>query len=182
MNARLVKYGISEEESDIRAHVTLIGRQIVVFPTAEIVRLIGETQYREATATQPGVNGQITARGYVVPITDIQRLAIVRSDKYPWPTQKQYDDMSLSNKGDIAVQAVCAAIRANRFPLWVSADIVSDIELDIRGMDITINARRRIQVKHDWGCWNGGTGNVFIQTHECNPLKQYGALYQPELF
>ena len=37
---------------------------------------------------------------------------------------------------------------------------------------IVVNGKWRIQVKCDYDAGPGGTGNLFLQTAECNPLKQ----------
>ncbi len=189
MNAELVEYGINEEESDIRAHVSILGKQVIVFKTQEVRGLISEHKYRTSQATQPGVNGLITAEGLLVPISDITGRYVLRSADCPWPDNEAYQNMTLVQKGDWAVKVVRASIVHNKFPLWVAGVEVIDKEIDIRGMDIIISARRRIQVKHDWGAYDrkhGGTGNVFIQTKECNPRRLYGNagldLQQAEFF
>jgi len=91
---------------------------------------------------------------------------------YPWHEMPGRNDPT-GKKGDAAVLVVCAAIRNNKFPLWVCGAVTDDREIDIQGTDIIIQAQRRIQVKYDWLACPEGTNNVFIQTHECNPLKQY---------
>jgi hypothetical protein len=168
----LYKYGIEEEQSDIRAHVSFIGRCVTVFRTADILALVSANAYRETTATQQGVSGP-TAKGVLVPIADIEPKYILTSDKCPW--QKfNAEKTDLAALGRNAVAVVKAAIKANKFPMWVCGIVETDKEIDIQGTDIVVNARRRIQVKCDWGACpkeDGGTGNLFIQTHERNPLK-----------
>lgn len=176
MNVNLVDYGIADEQSDIRAHVTIPGRQIVVFKTADMQTLITQKKYPERKATQPGVKGLVTGVGVVVPIIDIESYCILKSSIFPWD-KYNYKAMSIVECGNAAVTVVKAAIRANRFPLWVCGIVTTDKEIDIQGTDIIVKATRRIQTKHDWGAYSredGGTGNVFIQTKECNPLKLYG--------
>lgn len=177
MNESLFKYGIEEEQSDIRAHVSLRGRCVTVFRTADMLALVKAKKYPEKPATQPGVNGSVTAKGYIVPLADIEPKYILCSSKFPWD-RYDHDKMTLMERGDAAVAVVRAAIRANYFPLWVCGIVESDKELDIQGTDIVVNARRRIQVKYDHAACSakdGGTGNLFIQTHERNPLKIYSS-------
>jgi len=167
----LCKYGIAEEQSDIRAHVSFPGQQITVFKTADMLSLVETKTFSERTAGQPGVDG-ITARGFIVPIVAIEPKYILTSSRFPW-LDYDHASMDLAERGKAAVAAVRAAIRANRFPLWVCGIVNDDRELDIQGMDILVNAKRRIQVKYDWGAYpkdRGGTGNLFIQTAERNPL------------
>jgi len=172
MSDGLYKYGIEEEQSDIRAHVSFVGRCVTVFRTADMLALVSAHNYRETTATQEGVEGP-TAKGVLVPIDDIEPKYILTSDKFPWDKYTT-DTTDTGIKGHNAITVVTAAIKANKFPMWVCGIVETDKEIDIQGTDIVVNARRRIQVKCDWrGCprEQGGTGNLFIQTHERNPLK-----------
>jgi hypothetical protein len=168
----LHEYGIAQEQSDIRAHVSLPGRRITVYRTADMVALLAANEYTEKPGHQPGVDHE-TAKGRLVPLDDIQPQYVLRSDKFPWG-RWNHDRMGCKEKGDMAVTCVKAAIVANLFPLWVCGRVNGDRELDIQGTDIIVSAKRKIQVKYDYGAYpkqDGGTGNLYIQTHECNPLK-----------
>lgn len=170
-------YGITEEQSDIRAHVSLPGRRAIIYRTADMVALVSARQYREATATQPNVDYE-TAKGWLVPLDDIQPQCVLKSTVFPW-AKWNHDAMDCGQKGDMAVLCVRSAIISNKFPLWVCGHVTEDKELDIRGTDIIVVARRRIQVKYDAPSYpkeEGGSGNLFIQTHECNPLKIHGGI------
>jgi hypothetical protein len=172
MNGDLYKYGIEEEQSDIRAHVSFRGRCVTVFRTEDILRLVTVNEYRHRPACQPGVNGP-TAMGYLVPIVDVDPRYILTSEVCPWDRFND-ESLDLGQRGKNAVAVVKAAIKNNQFPMWVCGIVETDKEIDIQGTDIVVHARRRIQVKCDWlACpkENGGTGNLFIQTHERNPLK-----------
>lgn len=173
---KLRQYGICEEKSDIRAHVSLPGRRITVYRTEDMLELIARYDYREVSATQDGVDYD-TARGLLVPLCDIQPQYMLQSNKFPW-AQWNHADMDCGQKGDMAVACVRAAILSNQFPLWVCGYVNSDKELDIQGTDIFVSAYRRIQVKYDAPAFpksEGGSGNLFIQTHECNPLHIYSS-------
>lgn len=174
---KLHKYGIDDEQSDIRAHVSLPGKYVTVYRTADMVSLIANNSYRQRTATQPGVDF-VTARGWLVPLCDIQPQYALKSEAFPWH-RWDHDKMNCAQKGDMAVTCVKAAIIANKFPLWVCGYVNGDKELDIKGTDIIVSAKRHIQVKYDAPAYpkeEGGTGNLYIQTHECNPLKMYSEL------
>lgn len=173
----LYKYGIEEEKSDIRAHVCLPGRCVTVYRTADMVSLLARKAYPTAFAKQPGVDFA-TGFGWKVPIADIEPKYILTSPIYRWD-QWDHDAMGPGAKGDMAVACVRDFIVSNKFPLWVCGVVNSDKELDIKGTDIVVSANRRIQVKYDWrACSKAshpmGTGNLFIQSHECNPLKIRG--------
>jgi len=173
----LHKYGIEEEQSDIRAHVSLPGRRVTIYRTADMVKLVTNGSYREGTATQPGV-GHTTGKGWLVPFGDIQPRYVLKSEAFPWG-KWDHTKMDCGQKGDMAVVCVKAAILANKFPLWVCGHVNGDKELDILGTDIIVCARRHIQVKYDHLAYprlEGGSGNLFVQTHECNPLKIHGEM------
>lgn len=175
---KLHRYGIEDEQSDIRAHVSLPGRSLLVYRTSDMVDLVRLKAYPERNATQPGVDFD-TAKGWIVPIADIIPMgAFIRSEHFPWD-RWSHNEMGCKEKGDMAVYCVKAAIVNNRFPLWVCGRTNADTELDIQGTDIIVSARRRIQVKYDHLAYpknEGGSGNLFIQTRECNPLKIYGSV------
>jgi len=171
----LHKYGIEEEKSDIRAHVSIPGRRVTVYRTPDMVSLITGKEYPQKTATQIGVDFD-TGRGWLVPLDDIQPQFVLTSEVYPWNEWK-HDTMDCGQKGDAAVMCVRAAIMANRFPLWVCGHVNEDRELDLRGTDIIVCATRHIQVKYDalsFPKLDGGTGNLFIQSHERNPRQIHG--------
>ena len=172
----LYKYGIEDERSDIRAHVSLPGKRVTVYRTADMLTLIESHDYPERTATQPGVEYE-TAKGYLVSLDDIHPQYVLTSDVFPWH-KYNHDEMGCGEKGDMAVRVVKAAIMSNKFPLWVCGRVTGDRELDIQGTDIVVAANRRIQVKYDAPAYPrscGGTGNFYVQTHECNPLRIYGS-------
>jgi hypothetical protein len=48
---------------------------------------------------------------------------------------------------------------------------VDDWEFQVRGVDLVLARRVTIQVKCDYNAGNAGTGNLYIQTKECNLFK-----------
>ena len=168
----LFEYGITDEQSDIRAHVSLPGRQVLVCRTLDMVELLRTNNYPAKPGYQDGVD-HATAYGFLVPLNDIQPQFVLVSQRFPWD-KWNHDTMDCGQKGDMAVACVRAAICANKFPLWVCGYVNNDKELDIEGTDIIVSAKRRIQVKYDARAYPGGSGNLYIQTHECNPLKIHG--------
>ena len=167
----LHEYGIAEEKSDIRAHVCLPGHMVTVYKTRDMVALLATRRYPIANGYQANIDFP-TSKGFLVPLDDIQPQHLLRSSRFPWGRWR-HSEMGCKEKGDMAVLCVRAAIQANLFPLWLCGVVCADREIDIQGTDIVVSANRRIQVKYDCGAHpkkNGGTGNLFIQTHECNPL------------
>lgn len=171
----LYPYGIQTEQSDIRAHVAVLARRILVFQTTEMLKLIEQKFYRNTFAFQDGIN-QPTAQGYLVSIKDIPDLRILNFQSYDWdsfPTRMA----DTSSKGKAAVVVVCELLRLGRFPLWIEAEEETDSAFQIKGTDIIITTKKLIQVKCDYCAgeksWASGcSGNLFIQTAESNPFKR----------
>ena len=185
---QLFEYGIQCDASDLRCHVAPVARAVYVFPTAVAKALATSGRYREVPAYQPGV-AEPTAKGVPVPIADIVdlhtvRFAVVRW--WEWFGATQFE-LNTSAKGQRAVDVVREIIYKGRFPMPPAATSTPhDQKTQIAGQDLLTWGGWKLQVKCDW--WAGyrvdedgqlvtdssgrpyGTGNVFIQTHERNPL------------
>jgi hypothetical protein len=117
----------------------------------------------------------ITAIGYKIPPLEIPGCQEVLIPPQIWQKNniKQYDKLTV--KGSKA-HSLCYAMLGNG-SLPLSMDI-SNVVMDssnwqIRGVDITMHSKINIQVKCDYfgGDSNlGGTGHLYIQTHERNPF------------
>jgi len=164
---KLFEYGIFQEESDIRAHVS--NRTIYVFKTSEVIKCLTKYKFRQVPAYQPGYD-KPTAMGYLVQpdkINDIRKLKFV--SWYGWDSYSE--DWSTTVKGNWAVECVIELIRIGRFPFWIEAKQTQDKVIDIKGTDVLICMNQKIQVKCDYPAIK--TGNLYIQTHEINPFKNY---------
>jgi hypothetical protein len=174
MNTELVGYGIFEEQSDIRAHVSPQTKSVYVFKTAVILSLIQKNKYRNAPAYQPGFS-YATANGLLVPVEDVPDIRCIKWHSFHWWEEFSETDTT-TEKGKKAVWVVRQIMKHGRFPLWFDGEEVSDIKIDIEGTDVIVYGKWRIQVKCDWKAGTkkmGGSGNLFIQTHEINPGKLY---------
>jgi hypothetical protein len=164
-------YGIQNEESDIRAHVSVVTRTVYVFETsAARAAIAAHPDCPIKFAGQPGCNGP-TGKGYVMPLAWIDG---VRRVRFRWVRWEEFQPtMSTSEKGALAVEFVVTLLKYGRFPLWIAATESDDGSVQIAGTDIVVAAHKRIQVKCDWKSGDPplGTGNVFLQTAEVNPLK-----------
>lgn len=172
-NTRLVNYGIQNEESDLRCHVCVLAQKVYVYKTnngAEAIKLLPPTRERTVKT-----NGIVTARGFLTKPSEINGIESLLLDEeclrnanillYDTPTQK----------GNKAVMIARRLLGMGRFPLLpVTANLVTDKDLQIKGTDIevTLSVSVRIQVKCDYkgGVGNGCTGFLFLQTKECNPF------------
>jgi len=176
MNApALFEYGIHTEQSDIRAHVSVVHRSLYVFQTHRAVTQIqrkadSSEPYPIRGAGQPGIDG-LTATGWCVPPGDIPGLRVIQ-----WPF-RGWDgfagNLSTSDKGKRAVDIVVDVMSRGYFPLWVNASEDERREVQIQGVDIVVNCNARVQVKCDYksGPRPLGYGNLFLQRSERNPLR-----------
>ena len=167
METNLYEYGIFDEVSDIRAHVAS-NKIIYVFKTKNCVSLLKEQSFKQVHAYQPGYDYP-TAKGYLVKpnlIEDMRQLKYIS-----WNGWEHFsEDWDTTMKGKFAVRCVLDLLKDGRFPLWIEAKQTNDIKIDISGTDILLVMDKKIQVKCDWPA--GKTGNLYIQTHEINPLKK----------
>jgi len=170
--AELADYGIQNEQSDIRAHVSVANQKVYVFKTSAGIDAIKANGYPTRFASQPGVDG-ITAEGWCVPwwhIPDIRPLSF-----NSWSSWGDFSiNLSTTRKGQLAVECVRKVMEMGRFPFWVQAEEVDDMRLQVQGVDLVVAYNQRIQVKCDWmgGEEPLGTGNLFLQKAERNPLKR----------
>lgn len=169
--SELIDYGIYQENSHIRAHVSVSARCVYVFRTQVALSLVESGIYPQRSAYQPGVSGA-TALGYIVPIADMPDMRRVTWNDVAW--WEYFDpEMSTTEKGALAVRVVQRTLEKGLFPLWLDL-VITDAgkELDIQGTDILVRGLWRIQVKCDYNAGENGTGNLYIQTAERNPLKR----------
>lgn len=173
------KYGIEQEETHVRVHVCTHVQRVYCYPTANGVDAINTGKYREAGATQPGANGAITGKGYLVPPFDIQGCMESKFDESVW----QWADIpargSTSLKGQRAAKLVKNLIKYGMLPLPSISEEVDDKDMQIKGCDILVKrelANVLVQVKCDYSGGDkalGGTGNLFLQTWEINPFGMH---------
>jgi hypothetical protein len=173
-NTQLVEYGIQNEKSDLRAHVCVVAGRVYTYATEDGQAAIATGAFRTRDVKTHNI---VTARGYLVPPGRIKGCRWVDIPQV-WrthPALKIEHSDSTGVKGERAAQIVRGLLIQNKFPLFAgTADMVSDEVLQVQGIDISVTVR--IQVKCDFRGGHrdaGGTGNLFLQTHECNPFKQY---------
>lgn len=169
-NTQLVEYGIRQEKSDIRAHVSVDTNSVYVYGTSEGIEAINTGEHRKAPAY---TGSMITAEGYLVPPD-----AIKGCKRIPIPPGLMSFNKtdSTSAKGDKAVRVVMQMIKDRLIPIALDVSDITDEMMQIEGTDIIVQATARVQVKCDWRAGHrelGGTGNLFIQIAECNPLRSH---------
>jgi len=173
MTEELFESGIHTENSDIRAHVSVVNRKVYVFQTKHGVDALNNAPGRIVPAHQDGVEGP-TAKGKLVPWEEIKGIRMLRFNA--WPRWGEFSKkMSTSQRGNLAVACVIDLMKIGRFPLWLDAVEDQRENIQIKGTDIMVFCRKKIQVKCDWECGEKppGSGNIFLQIAERNPLKRY---------
>ena len=169
-NTQLVEYGIRQEKSDIRAHVSVATKSVYVYGTSDGVAAINTGMYRKAPAYTGSI---VTAEGYLVPpdaISGCKRIPIP-SDLMSFNTTD-----STSVKGDKAMRVVMQMLKDRLIPIALDVSDITDEMMQLEGTDIIVQATARVQVKCDWRAGPrelGGTGNLFVQVAECNPLNSH---------
>lgn len=174
-NTNLVEYGILNDESDFRAHVGMKVRHVFWYKTDNGKDCVRSGKYEDAKARQ-GEHEFVTAVGKKVPPQDI---AGCHAYGIPDDLFSEIDPNCMdttTEKGRKAVLIVTEMIKRGIIPLQMDVIEITDRDLQIKGMDIFITVSMHVQVKCDWNCgpkeW-GGTGNLYLQTHECNPYRRH---------
>ena len=169
----LIDYGIYQEKTDYRCHVCLGEGYLYIYRTDAGIAACESGRYPELPARQPGVDG-FTAKGYCVPPLDIEGCDRVRipDNWLDIARAKAPQSASTTQKGAIATKLVRAMLRRGRIPVSLGSREVGNQQLQIEGCDIIVSANFRIQVKCDYPGGVGGTGRLYLQTAERNPLKR----------
>jgi hypothetical protein len=157
----------------------VLTKKVYVFRTQAGVDAINTGKYNQPFVRTP-VNGKrvITAQGYAVPISGIVGIESVEIPDSWFAKLDIRENESTSMKGAKAIKVVKGLLNKGWFPLLpVTVTEVDDTHLQISGTDIHVDLQVKvsIQVKCDY---KGGlpkppgTGNLFLQTAECNPFRQ----------
>lgn len=121
------------------------------------------------------LDGKITtAQGYAIPVGMIDGIQQILIPKAIHDRYRIIESMTTTTKGMFAVNIVVLMLKGLLIPLPVNIDISDDRSVQVSGTDIIVSSLVRIQVKCDYRAGDrklGGTGNLFLQTAECNPYK-----------
>lgn len=166
MNSDLIEYGILQEFSDIRVHVSVSNKSVYVFQTLRAIDAIARTNPPIVTAKQKNTDN-VTAAGWLVKIKDIYGCKQVFYHGFKWENFRP--SMSTSEKGKLSAKCVLGLLELGKIPIHIIAKECDDTKLQLKGVDILLDIQKRIQVKCDWDA--GKTGNLFLQKAECNPFK-----------
>lgn len=164
----LYDYGIQNEESDLRAHVSVCNATVYVFPTESGRAAISSG----AVKGKPAYTGQtITAFGYPTPLRTISKLQSIKIPRWLFEQQNFMQSDTTSEKGRKAVNIVKEMLTRGLISISLNPTEITEKSLQIKGTDIHVTANCKIQVKCDWRA--GETGNVYLQVAERNLYKQF---------
>ena len=167
--SQLYDYGIQNDESDLHIHIGFQSGKAFIFPT-ESGKAVLDTKhtYKQFKAGQRGVKG-ITGIGYKVPPGDIKECVVVDMPEDVIHASKCEWSDSTSVKGQMAVVASTMLLKQGLIKLPIRVDEISDKTMQIKGMDLIIISKLKIQVKCDWWAHK----HIRLQTAERNPLNRY---------
>ena len=177
----LVEYGILQEQSDLRVHVCPIVRRVYVYPTDEGRNVCLSGKWPKKPGFQEGVSGP-TAEGFLVPPLAIPKCVALEVRNQAWKAAAFDAKDDTTTKGRKAVNFVAAMIRGGIFPLpylsgCTQTELSEQVQIDGDDIIVVIGAGRfHIQVKCDYRGGPkemGGTGNLFLQVAERNPLQKH---------
>lgn len=171
----MVEYGISQCESKFCVHVGFQVGCIYMFPTSAGQEAVENKLGIVRSANQPGVV-YATARGRAVPWRQVRGIEEIRIPEDILTRLSCQRRESTSIKGHKALMVVKELLLRGLLPIELQLGEVKESDLQIKGFDIIVRANLTIQVKCDYRCGTrdlGGTGNVYLQTHELNPLKKF---------
>ena len=178
MPSGLINHGIHNEESQLRVHVCPLVRRIYVFPTQCGIDALDKGIPKNGYQT--GIDYP-TAYGKCVPPFAIKKCVALQVNPSVWEYWKFKETESTSEKGEKAAKLIKAMILEGMFPLPIAVGARDELpmSIDIKGTDILVFIKGgiiRLQVKCDYRGGEkelGGTGNLYLQTAECNPLQKH---------
>ena len=155
---------------DYRIHVCFGEGMAYYYKTMEAIQVIRDGDYRLVDGYESGVN-YATSKGYLVPPADIGGCKHVQIPGEWLRNLNCQENDSPEDKGSKAVRVAHGLIREGKLFLTPVRCQVTSKQEDLDGTDLRVYSR--VQVKCDWPGGVGGTGYLFIQVAECNPLKRH---------
>ena len=172
-NTKLVNYGIQNDYADLRYHVGVVVKKVFVFMPEKARDALSNGEYRKVCVRMGKI---VTATGYLVPYTDISGCRMVDIPGELYDGAGFYYQDSPKVKGEKAERLVRKMIVSGLLSTILTTVSVDDENMQVQDIDLVVLQAREIQVKCDWRAGPtelGGTGYLFLQDAECNPLRIY---------
>lgn len=167
----LANYGIHTEQSHYRFHVCFKTGMAYIYKTQNGAQCC-DNRFRKVSARQPGVS-YATAEGYLVPPARIPGCREMKIPKAFLDRVQCVPTDTTSEKGRKAVWVARMMFLRGMVPLSVSSEEVVAADMQLSGTDIIIKQNARVQVKCDFDGGSAGTGYLFLQVAELNPLRAH---------
>lgn len=168
----MFNFGIMNEESDYRVHICFDEGFAYLFKTESGRNACQSGKFQKRQAFQQGVSGA-TAIGYIVPPDQIEGCRRVLIPSAIIQDVRCVKTDSTSTKGNKAVECVKRMFLLGLLPISIDTKFIEEKDLQIKGVDIVVVAKTKIEVKCDFNGGIKGTGNLYLQIAERNPLKAY---------
>jgi hypothetical protein len=168
----MFNFGILQEESDYRVHICFVEGYAYLFKTSAGRDACNSGIFKMRQAFQPGVDGA-TANGYIVPPMKIEGCKRIQ---IPTNILQQVNCVEFDKttaKGNKAVECVRQMFKLGLLPISIETKFIEDKDIQIKGIDIIVIAHTKIEVKCDYKGGVQGTGNLYLQIAERNPLKHH---------
>jgi len=180
-NTHLVSYGIQTETSDYHVHVAYLSQHIYIFPTNIGKAIVEKKNYQQSkdVFSQSDSGQKIkTAKGFPVGVGEFSEIQEVLIPYDIHQKHSIHKGMSTTMMGRLAVVITVEMLKRHLINLPLDINEINEKCLQIQGSDIIVKMNTRLQVKCDF---RGGskrynqkcTGNLFLQTHECNPFNSH---------
>lgn len=163
-------HGIINEGSDYRVHVCFGEQHMYIFKTIDGKAACESGKYRLVNARQRGVDF-VTATGYIVPPMEITGCKRGKIPDFIIDHLQPNKDDDTSINGRKAEDCVMMMINNEKMRIPSIAYKVTDKQMQLSGVDILVQAK--IEVKCDFLGGVDGTGNLFLQISESNPLGRH---------
>jgi hypothetical protein len=161
----LHNYGIQNEESDFRIHICVEAKRLYLYETQSGLNSIN-WRVKNVKGYQPGIK-ENTSLGFLVKPEEIEGCKSWRINENLFIRSKMSTAKSTTEKG-IAAERIAYLFMKK----WGWKPVrITDKQEQIKGYDFMTNNNKKVQVKCDYKGGEGGTGNLFIQTHESNPTR-----------
>lgn len=167
MNSTLYEHGIDADSSDYRVHVCFGEGMVYLYSTAAMRELLLTNPYR--------IYESPTSRAYIVPVASVpecqsvpipnrwlENLSTKVSKSSPTSTKRMWSEM-----------LVRRMFERGHLTLLPTATMETSRAKQLAGHDIRIQLDCTVQVKCDWDGGANGSGNLYIETAECNPNHEH---------
>lgn len=175
INTSLVHYGIREENSSHRIHVTARkDKSVYIYKTENAIKTIEREEYNQLIDVEYE-QGKLSAQGYTIYWEEIPGIKRIELPEWAYKRLPDGND-NPSEKGKKVAQLIKSLLLRGDIKIDTKPSVkeIVNIEEQINGNDATLKSEDvNIQIKCDFRGGKKGTRNLFIQVAERNWDKYY---------